>query len=214
MKQGRLNSRAREFANELSGLLNRTICHGIRITAVTEAGRNVAQIGYNIKADDLVTQAIPLGTSKAEPRAYLLVSYTLMEDDDPRYMRVETSVLGVSLDSGLNDLLFHYDYERNKVDGYPEAHVQIPMRHEHWDTLKERCGQSQSFGQLHLPVGNRRYRPTLEDVVEFLIVEGISPGATGWEDAILEGRTGFERRQLRAAIRRNPDAAREMLDEL
>jgi hypothetical protein len=66
----------------------------------------------------------------------------------------------------------------------------------------------------HLPVGGRRYRPTLEDMVEFLITERLARPKRGWKRAIADGREEFRKKQLRAAIRRDPDTARDALEKL
>jgi hypothetical protein len=62
------------------------------------------------------------------------------------------------------------------------------------------------------PTG-RRFRPILEDVIEFLVSEGLVDPRPGWLDAVEDGRRAFLRKQLRAAIRREPDIALEALKE-
>ena len=52
---------------------------------------------------------------------------------------------------------------------------------------------------------------TLEDVLEFSIVEGLVEPRPAWRDAVGEYRSGWETMQLRAAVRRNPDAAAAQL---
>jgi hypothetical protein len=66
---------------------------------------------------------------------------------------------------------------------------------------------------LHFPTGGRRYRPALEDVIEFLIVEGLADGQAGWRDVLNEERDAYWRIQLRAAIRRDPWTALAALRE-
>jgi hypothetical protein len=67
---------------------------------------------------------------------------------------------------------------------------------------------------LHLPVGGRRFRPSLEDVIEFLIVERIASPRDGWEAALNASRDAFLERQLRAAVRRKPESAVAQLEEM
>lgn len=196
----------------MSGLLNATVCNGVRITAVTmQQGRRV-QIGYNIGADRLdATEGIPLALGRRPPRLSLALSYRLVADDAGQYLMVESSFMGLSMDRHLDKILLHYDYEREKADGYPEAHLQIVAESEAWATA---CPQGRALDRLHLPVGGRRYRPTLEDLVEFLIREDLAEGRKGWESPVQKGREGFHQKQMRAAIRRDPQTAREILDEL
>jgi len=58
-------------------------------------------------------------------------------------------------------------------------------------------------------------RPALEDVVEFLVIEGLAvPRDEGWRDVLQAEREAFQLIQLRAAIRRDPETAREVLKGL
>jgi hypothetical protein len=54
----------------------------------------------------------------------------------------------------------------------------------------------------------------LEDVVEFLIVEGFAEGREGWLRALNRHRAGFHRIQLAAALRRDPETAQHALEKL
>jgi hypothetical protein len=68
------------------------------------------------------------------------------------------------------------------------------------------------LADLHFPVGGLRYRPSLEDLVEFLIAEGlVGDFHDGWREAFDESREPYERIQLGAAVRHDPDAAYEAL---
>jgi hypothetical protein len=65
--------------------------------------------------------------------------------------------------------------------------------------------------KLHLPVGGRRFRPALEDVLEFLVNEGIVVASTGWKGVLDKSRNEFRERQLRASIARNHEIAADEL---
>lgn len=67
---------------------------------------------------------------------------------------------------------------------------------------------------LHLPVGGERFRPCLEDVLQFLVVDCGVDRHDGWEAAIREGRERWRRRQLGAAVRDVPGEAARVLREL
>jgi hypothetical protein len=68
--------------------------------------------------------------------------------------------------------------------------------------------------KLHFPVGGRRYRPSLEDVIEFLIVERLVDARDGWQTVLAREREAFRRLQLRAAIRRDPETTMSALKNL
>jgi hypothetical protein len=122
---------------------------------------------------------------------------------------VLSSFIGLFMDETLDEALFHVDYERNKTDGYPESHLQVIADSTRW---KLAC-PDRALGQLHLPTGSRRYRPALEDIIEFLISERLTLGREGWQDKVQQGREAFHRRQMRAAIRRDPAPAVKILEE-
>lgn len=67
------------------------------------------------------------------------------------------------------------------------------------------------MSSLHFPVGGERFRPCLEDFLQFLVHECGVDANEGWEIAITEGRERWRRRQLRAIAR---DAQDEVADAL
>lgn len=168
-------------------------------------------VGYGISKSQLVSRrGIPICHGRRAPVLYLGLSYRLVPDHQDRYLMVNSSVSALAANEDLSGELLHYDYEREKADGYPEAHLQICASSEHWDAVGERVARgsrSRPLSKLHLPVGPRRFRPSLEDVVEFLITEGIAEGHDGWKAVLAASRREFEEKQLRAAIRRAPEVA-------
>jgi hypothetical protein len=78
--------------------------------------------------------------------------------------------------------LLHCDYQREKEHGYPEAHLQICASSSSWEEAGKRLGTGdvRLLPKLHLPVGGRRFRPTLEDVIEFLLVEDLVEASPKW----------------------------------
>ncbi len=212
-----LERESRGLADEFTNLLNRTICHGIRLTSVITAGRDRSRtvIGYQITKDRLdAPECIPV-TIGGEPRIWLGFSMRLEQDHEDKYLMVRQSVMLLSSSPDHKDALLHYDYERDKPDGYPDAHLQVCATSEAWERVGVRAdGSQRPLERLHLPVGGRRFRPTLEDVVEFLITDKLAEPRDGWKGAVEEGRQRFQRLQLRAAIRRHPEVAQEMLTEM
>jgi hypothetical protein len=215
LPQFALGREAAKFAGELSALLNCTVCDGIRLSAViTNPGRAV--IGYRIDKFELdPTHGIPITLGWKQPTGYLSVSFRLSTDAEGHYLMVQSSFMGLFLDEPLDRPIMHYDYERDKGDGYPEAHLQVCAESSAWDELSQLArGDQRPLQRLHFPVGGRRFRPTLEDLIDFLLAEGIAEQRPGAEAAITEGREKFHRLQLRAMIRRNPDSAVSALRDL
>lgn len=201
-----------EFAQRLTSLLNHTVTDGIRLSAVTAGDRRTSWVGYEISKDKVSPDtAIPLGLGT--PQCYLYLAFTLRFDDEGDYIMVEKSTMAVCLERDISGDLFHYDYERDKPKGYPDAHLQVSTEHSGWDELCSRLSMKRTFPRIHLPLGPRRFRPALEDVVEFLIIEKIVEPRSGWEAALSGSREEFAKRQLRAAIRRDLDTARAAVEE-
>jgi hypothetical protein len=78
----------------------------------------------------------------------------------------------------------------------------------------ERVPRPHDLASLHLPVGGERFRPCLEDVLQFLVVDCGVDYCAGWELAIEAGRERWRRRQLGSAVRDVPSEAARVLREL
>jgi hypothetical protein len=143
----------------------------------------------------------------------LRVAYQLSLDETGRFLTVVKSAIEIYPSADAMESLCHFDYERGKEGGYPEAHIQV---HGTSEALQSWSGtpQTRELGRLHLPVGGRRFRPALEDVIEFLIVEKLADPRDDWRGALVRYREDWERIQLSAAIRANPVTAWEILNEI
>lgn len=211
-----LEKQIRAFAGELQTCLNRTVTHGIHLSTVLREDGHVGWVGYRITHDAVGgSEPIPLTVSRANPVLYLRLLHTLVLDNEGRYLMVMKSTYEVSTGEAGEHTLFHYDYVRG-AERWPEAHVQVYGENELLGDVFSACGRSThaSLPRLHFPVGPRRYRPTLEDVVGFLIKEGLVESRDGWSRAVDAGNKAFQRRQLRAAVRRDPQPAVDLLREL
>jgi hypothetical protein len=204
---------ARDFANTLSDLLNATVCNGVRINAILLPSGG-AVVGYRLTKTNLsARKAFRLQRSCI----FLGLSYSLRPDDEHRYLAVDQSFMGLFLDEPMEETLLHFDYERDKGDGYPEAHLQVAAESPAWRTVLEACDSAadrkRSLEHLHLPVGGRRFRPTLEDLIEFLITERLVKGNEGWQKPLAASRNQFQVNQMRALIRRFPTEAAAAVQE-
>jgi hypothetical protein len=203
-----LHGQARRFAELLSNLLNGTITNGVRMSAVVFATEQV-NVGYRLTKSTVVNKRpFPLAVDNRSPVCYMGLSYTMTLDPEGLYLTVSTSVCALYADPEGTDELFHYDYERNKPDGYPEAHLQVRAESTSLGAVMARRGRAHDMHKLHFPVGGRRYRPSLEDVIEFLIVERLVDARDGWQSILSAEREAFQRLQLKVAVRRDPDTAK------
>lgn len=212
--ESQLVDQARSFAADVSELLNNTVTNGVRVSAVLDhRGTCWAAPGIT-KTDLTAVKAVPLRQGRKAAPGYLMVAFVLQLDAEGEHLTVAKSQYGLYVDEDLQEMALHYDYDREPGNVYPLAHVQMSGQCDALDAIGQRAGVVKEVKDYHLPVGGKRFRPSLEDLVEFLIVEGIAEGADGWEGVVREHRATWERVQLMAAVRRNERAAAEQLEAM
>jgi hypothetical protein len=171
-------------------------------------------VGYGLSKQSLEGQPFRLRIGRGKPHGWMEISYRLCMDEEGQYLTVLSSYAGVYADAGGQSPLCHVDYERNKKDGYPEAHLQVEGDSAALKAWRLTDGtRDRPLRDLHFPVGGRRYRPALEDVIEFLIVEKLAAPRPRWSEPLNKSRDDFRRRQLRAAIRRDMETAVQAVKE-
>jgi len=143
--------------------------------------------------------------------AELSANFKLCVDSHQTHIAVEHSsfVLKAKLDRAP---IIRWDYDRD-ARMKPRSHVQITAHRGALSHLLSRLDHEtpHSIESLHIPTGGERFRPCLEDVIEFLIKDCGFLGADGWEAALQEGRAHWRRIQTRAVVRDAPgEAAAEL----
>lgn len=169
--------------------------------------RGRAVIGYKVSENNPVGDCVPLTISQSPARLYLSVLHTLELDDSGSFLTTNKSSYSLQADSETAPIIT-YDFVREPPNEFPEAHIHI---HGDSDVLR---GMLHASGRdkdkpadLHLPVGGRRFRPCLEDIIEFCILERLVTPRDGWQSALNHSRDEYHDRQLRAAVHRNPATA-------
>jgi hypothetical protein len=105
---------------------------------------------------------------------------------------------------------FEYEYDARTT---PHSHIHV---HAERGTLshlltRTRRDRAHDMSALHLPTGGSRFRPDLEDVVQFLIAECGVDKVAGWKQAVKERRAEWRAIQTRAAVRAMAPVAAEEL---
>lgn len=126
-------------------------------------------------------------------------------DDEGEYLTVVKSRYALSLTEDGERPLFRYEYERGN-SRYSEGHLHVIGTFTHPSPAGTR-----PLPKLHFPLGGRRFRLALEDVIDFLVAEGFADARAGSAEAIAEHRAEWQQLQLRAAVRRDPETARDAL---
>lgn len=146
--------------------------------------------------------------------AELAANYKLCVDSYSTHIAVEHSsfVLKAKLD---RSPIIRWDYDR-KPNNKPRSHVQITSHRGALSHILSRLDHKtpHSIESLHIPMGGERFRPCLEDVIEFLIRDCGFQGGADWKQTIRDGRARWRRIQTRAVVRDSPECAVTELESL
>src|SRR5699024_4665943 len=189
-----------EFARSIQRLLDETL-PGVRsVVSVEHEGRYLIQMD----GPDARARRIPL---KVAGRHVASLAVHLYQELDRTGEFLKTSRTDFSVHSTLERkplLRLEYDASTNRA---PVGHWQIHAERgafTHLLTLGHSTGRVDKptdLSALHFPVGGERFRPSLEDLLEFLIRDCGVDSVSGWQNAVAEGRERWRRLQLRAVVR-------------
>jgi hypothetical protein len=70
------------------------------------------------------------------------------------------------------------------------------------------------MASLHIPVSGSRFRPCLEDFIQFLLCECLFDAEAGWRANVDAGRERWRLRQCAAVARDAPEEAARVLRDL
>jgi hypothetical protein len=208
----RLRKRASVFADSICDLLNATVADGPRVRAVLDPRDRICYVGYKISKNNVIPdEAIALLRSPTGAQSFLHVYHVLQWDIEDTYLADERSAFGLYSGAEMRDeqMVVRYDYDRNvpengSGDRYPIAHVHVsgdlPL-------LSGLAGPRDELSRLHLPVGGKRFRPTLEDLIEFAIVEGFADSRDGWQETLETHRGSWADIQIKTLVRDNQTTA-------
>jgi hypothetical protein len=187
---------AKAFADDISDLMNGTLTDGVRWSAVLDTHGGLCWLGVGVTKNNLSGRAVALRPFRGGKWIHLLFRQVLSLDPEGEYLTTSQSDCSVYADAELRKLLFHYDYAREPANQYPAAHVQVDGVSTNLQSVSGVSGLDKMLKDFHFPVGGRRFRPSLEDVVEFLIVEELVRCKSDWAENVARHRTEWEQRQL------------------
>lgn len=166
--------------------------------------------------------------AEGAPLLDLRVRYQCGWDFPHKYMAVSSAEFHVFA-HGNRQPLFRYEFVKAATESVPTAHLQI---HAHRDAFTwamtaagRRSKRSKARGdralrvppsmeEVHFPLGGRRFRPALEDVLHMLVEEFGVQAADGWQGHLMKAREDWRRAQTKAVIRDAPSDAADALREL
>lgn len=109
--------------------------------------------------------------------------------------------------------LLRVDYDRETQGDKPSSHVHFHAESIEYGWLVGSSGHPlQQPNSLHFPLGGRRFRPAVEDVLLFLNREGLfTEWKPGWRAAVDASLAQWHDRQVRATVVQHPEVAIEEL---
>jgi hypothetical protein len=146
--------------------------------------------------------------------AWLRIDYRCRLDTTAEFLAIDTSKIWVVAEVDSTPLFrFEYLYD---ADWVPHSHIQVHGERGALSHLLSNSGRAEphNMAALHLPTGGARFRPVLEDVVQFLITDCQFDSLPTWKDAVLRARAEWRRIQTRAACRALPEEAAAALERI
>lgn len=216
-----LKHQASEFAHRLEYLFGECLsgAHEFEIVSGSDDAVRIGPRPFDPKIGGFSRIPLPRGGEQADSaQLSLRVEFHARLDSEREYMAVENSALGLWVQPDpvrRARPVFRIEYDRD-AKNKPAAHVHL---HAESSELAWVYGSSSqalpSMSEIHFPVGGRRFRPTVEEVLLFLHRERLyTDWKPGWERAVKKSLSEWEGRQLKAAVRRDPQSAAEELREL
>lgn len=223
-RRQRLTDDAHSFAARLTRLLNGTVTRGVRVRAIVkDEGRRatVAPVPSDLrKSIDKRIGLAPLSlatdaAARAKAALWLRLQFQVGLDNEDEHLQVNESAFALVVNYKTGAGPIRVEYDRRKTSKQ-QSHVQIVGESESLGYALALAGQPlKPLSKLHLPTGGRRFRPALEDFIEFLAQEDLLPAVhQGWKNVIAASRADWEALQTQAAVRRMPEAAIEQLEAM
>lgn len=203
-----LRTQADDFASRVARLLDGTVTSDSPVLAW--------RLGNRMKVAPLQgDEPVPIAlTRNRRPVVDLWLQYLCSWDSYEAYLAVDESKVHVCVHE-VNEPLLRFEYERSRQDGL-DAHIHVHAASTPLGWLAAMTGQPRKplLWKLHLPVGGRRFRTSLEDVIEMLATEFGIDTNQGWASQLKVSRDEWLGTQTQAATRDMPEQAAEALQEL
>lgn len=225
-----LEDAAEAFASILTDVVNGTVSSGIRFVVTPFEGPTKLAWVYPEGSTPVSLSLIPISAGLDEgqdPTLWLRTSFQVRLDSTGDHLAVQHSVFALVIDQRSKRPAVRVEYDRdkgNEPDGAipgrhrrSAAHVQIHGASEELAYVQGVNGEVGIRGleKFHIPVGGRRFRPSLEDFIEFLWAERLIPAMQdGWEAVLIRHRSNWLALQLRAAVRNDPASAVAQLETM
>lgn len=142
------------------------------------------------------------------------LDYALGTDRSGNHLAVHASTFQLR-DSRGSKPIVRVEYVRD-AQRVPCSHIHVHAESGLFTQLLAATGHKSpaAVQSVHIPTGGDRFRPCVEDFVEFLISECGVAGREGWRVEIQQGRELWRMMQTAAAVRDRPEIAIKELERL
>lgn len=159
-------------------------------------------MGFGVTRDQPSPSPIPVAGSRRKPVVHLYLMHSYELDPEGVYLTMKSSTMSLYTSPKMEDdqLIVGIDYARSSPNQYLGAHLHVAGSRDDLDAVylgDDR--KTRKLRDLHLPVGGKRFRPTLEDLIEFMATEETVLPHTGWRTTLDDHRAKWETIQLKAA---------------
>jgi hypothetical protein len=199
-----LHDQVEEFGQETAGLLSATL-PGLPVPPVDILKHENRSI--------ISGNALPLYV-RDQHLADMKLSIKCELDSTGQYLAVEESTYDLFAVLDRSPVLrIHYMRDQGSR---PSAHMHV---HGHRGALSHLLSQAghehpHDMSSLHIPVGGSRFRPCLEDFIQFLICECNFDSLRDWRAHVEAGRALWRCRQAAVVTRDAPEEAARVLRDL
>lgn len=205
---------AQEFANRLEHTLRGTLPGSPNIRAQLFETTGRVRISAVDDQGSVKPARLPLYVDQV-PLAYWTF-YMFTDASYEGFLRVDE--MRIALFSQFEDSpIVRLEYE-GKTTGPPVSHWQFHGERGALSFLLARAYRSgkkgsapMSLSSLHFPTGGRRFRPGVEDFIQFLIQDCGVDQLNGWKRALEDGREIARRFQVRTIARDYPAEVAQVL---
>lgn len=146
--------------------------------------------------------------------AWLRLDFLCRLDTTQEFLAIDKSKIWIVADVDSTPIFrFEFLYDAEWV---PHSHIQVHGERGALAHLLSQTGHKRphNMAALHLPTGGARFRPNLEDVIQFLVVDCRFDPVDSWEVAVARERAKWRRVQTRSACRALPEEAAAQLSSM
>ena len=209
-----LQAKSEDFASRLTNLTQGCVADAPEFDVVVANNAHERHIGpLPFKLDAPRFSPIPLVRScdQGRERLMLKIECRVSFDTESEYLAVQHSTYGLWVRPVPRRKLrpvFRVEYDRDAYNKSP-AHVHVHAESLAFGWIYGTAGlPPPRLFEIHFPVGTRRFRPTVEEFLEFLHREKLFVDwRAGWNRIVEDSLSEWERNQTRAAVRQHTDAA-------